>query len=463
MAKKAKTSRTKPTESKRTKKMPYETERQLEETQRLAHIGSWSRIIKTGTVYWSSEMYSIHGRDSGLPPPNFKELASLMTPVSIDRLFDIDKETIDTGVPHEFDLEIVRPDGQIRQAVCHVTAERDESGKTVRVYGTLQDITERKHLDEALRKSELAFRSLFEASPIATELLMNRKIVKVNPAMCRISGYSAEELEGQSIRIAYRDDEEFERVGKILSEQVVQNGVGIAEAHLKLKNGQDVEGLVSMSPLDLRDPAAGVVATVVDITERKRAEVLLDRNFHETQVRLQISQALAGKESEDQVLDVLIQQANIYPEAHISILTFNKVDGELIGILRRSESFASGIMTAVPYGMRFPASQFTSINNYIINEPFASEDIACDKRLDSSAREIIQKEGGTSFAAFPFAAGNEWLGIIIAVSKTRGFFDGGKQHLYKTLAEQGAVALRAARLRKQYEILSSATRVLWKR
>ncbi len=277
MAKKAKTSPTKLSKRKRLNPTPHEMERQLFETQRLAHIGSWSWTAKTKKITWSAETYSIHGRDPGLPPPTFEELPSLMTPESMDRLIEAHKKILASGTSIEFDLEILHPDEQLHWVLNHVAAERNKSGNVVRLYGTTQDMTERKRMEEALRKSEYAFRTLFEANPIATGLLLNRKIVKVNPAMCRISGYSAEELEGQSIRIAYRDDEEFARVGKILSEQVAQNGVGIAEAHLKLKNGQDVEGLVCMSPLDPRDPSAGVVASLVDITERKRAEEALEK------------------------------------------------------------------------------------------------------------------------------------------------------------------------------------------
>jgi two-component system cell cycle sensor histidine kinase/response regulator CckA len=431
--------------------------------------------------------------------------------------------------------------------------------------------TERKRLDEALRKSEIAFRSLFEASPIGTILLANRKIIKVNPALCRITGYFAEELEGQSVRIAYRDQEEFERVGKTLFEEVVQRGMGIEEAHLKLKNGSDVEGLVCMSPLDPRDLSAGVVVTViditerkraeeailwernfsraamesmpdlfymftaqgrylrwnknlnvvsghtdeeiarmtpldlilesdrdlvntrirevfstgegsveahvvfkdgtpkpyfftgrllqfegepclvgigVDITERKRAEALLERNLRQTDMRLQISQALVGSESEEEVLDILIQQASFDQQVLTRVVTFDNLDGQQFGIVRRHNPHASGFTLVLPIGTSLPSSQFMSIANHVINQSFVSEDVALDEHVDPRARELIQEEGGTSFAAFPLTAGNEWLGILTAIAKTRGYFDEEKQNLYRTLAEQGAVALRAARLRE---------------
>jgi len=54
--------------------------------------------------------------------------------------------------------------------------------------------------------------------------------------------------------------------------------------------------------------------------------------------------------------------------------------------------------------------------------------------------------GLTSIAILPVMVGSEWLGVISAVSKEEGYFDERKLHLYQTLADQGAVALRVARL-----------------
>jgi PAS domain S-box-containing protein len=68
--------------------------------------------------------------------------------------------------------------------------------------------------------------------------------------------------------------------------------------------------------------------------------------------------------------------------------------------------------------------------------------------MDSATRELFRPGGANSQADFPLTAGNEWMGYIGVTGKPAGYFDEEKQHLYQTLAEQGAVALRAARLRE---------------
>jgi len=134
------------------------------------------------------------------------------------------------------------------------------------------DITERKRIEEELRKSELVFRSLFEASPIGIFTLKDRKYVQVNPAMCRTTGYLPEDLILQSVRICYRDDKEYERAGEKIYSQIMREGVGFIEARLKRRNGEEFDALICVNPIDPQDHSSGYEGIMVDITERKQIE-----------------------------------------------------------------------------------------------------------------------------------------------------------------------------------------------
>jgi PAS domain S-box-containing protein len=142
----------------------------------------------------------------------------------------------------------------------------------------LRDITERKQFEEVLKKNELMFRSLFKNSPVGIFLLKDRTFVEVNPALCNIMRYSAEELIGQPVRIGYASDEEYERAGKTLYEQVVQKGLGITEAHLKRKDGEIFNGLLYLSLIDPRNDSLGYEGIMIDITARKHAEEALRKS-----------------------------------------------------------------------------------------------------------------------------------------------------------------------------------------
>jgi PAS domain S-box-containing protein len=119
-------------------------------------------------------------------------------------------------------------------------------------------------------ESSTILRSLLAATPAGVALLKDRSFIKVNTALCRITGYSEEEMTGMSTRILYPDEGEFLRIGRDLYEKMEQDGLGVADALLQRKDGSIFNVQLSLSPFDPGNLSAGVCATVLDITGRKR-------------------------------------------------------------------------------------------------------------------------------------------------------------------------------------------------
>ena len=142
------------TERKAAEDALHRKEHELTEAQRLTGVGSWQWDPDTDTVLWSDELYRIAGRDPNLPPVSYKEHANLYTPESWERLRQAVEEALWTGAPYELDVEMVRPDGTTRWLIARGIVLRDSDGRTVRLRGTVQDITERRESQEALRESE---------------------------------------------------------------------------------------------------------------------------------------------------------------------------------------------------------------------------------------------------------------------------------------------------------------------
>ncbi len=142
------------TESKRTEEALRLRERELQEAQRMAHIGSWHWEPKSDTVTWSEELYRIAGRDSRLPAPSYREHAQCYTPESWDRLKHAVEEALKSSTPYELDLELMRPDGSTRWIIARGEAGRDAHGNIIELRGTVQDITERKRLEEELMQAQ---------------------------------------------------------------------------------------------------------------------------------------------------------------------------------------------------------------------------------------------------------------------------------------------------------------------
>jgi diguanylate cyclase (GGDEF)-like protein/PAS domain S-box-containing protein len=122
----------------------------LLEVQRLARLGDWRLEVGSGQLYWSPQVYDILGLDPTRAPPAPEADPDLIHPD--DRLVyeaDIARALRD-GTPYAHELHILRPDGtpcQV-QALGHV--ECDAAGQPAVLYGTVQDITDRKGVQQHL-------------------------------------------------------------------------------------------------------------------------------------------------------------------------------------------------------------------------------------------------------------------------------------------------------------------------
>ncbi len=158
------------------------------------------------------------------------------------------------------------------------TTELEQANEQLR-----RQVDERKQAEEALRESEATMKSVFRAAPIGIGVVVDRVILNVNDRFCEITGYSQDELVGQSARKVYPSTEEYEYVGLEKYRQIAECGSGSAETRFRRKDGRIVDILLSSTPLDPTDLSSGVTFTALDITERKRME----NELRESERRLQ--------------------------------------------------------------------------------------------------------------------------------------------------------------------------------
>jgi PAS domain S-box-containing protein len=120
----------------------------LENSQRIAGIGDWELEPGGNRLVWSDEMYRILGIAPGAQP----ETAALERLVHPDdlALFREEMQRSAGEEPHrvEFEHRIIRPSGEVRHLHQIVVAKLDEAGRVALESGTIQDITERKRLEE---------------------------------------------------------------------------------------------------------------------------------------------------------------------------------------------------------------------------------------------------------------------------------------------------------------------------
>jgi len=153
-----------------------QSEKDLREAQRLAHIGSWKWIASTDTVTWSEELYHINGRNPGSPAPSYAEMSYCYVTESWERLSAVVKKALETGESYELELEIIRPDGTKRYTFARGESDINAEGKIVGLHGTVQDITEHKQTVNAFNALSLRHTAILEAVPEIIMEVDNNKV-----------------------------------------------------------------------------------------------------------------------------------------------------------------------------------------------------------------------------------------------------------------------------------------------
>ena len=123
-----------------------------------------------------------------------------------------------------------------------------------------------------LKKTQESLQSIFRAAPTGIGLVSERIFLQVNDRLCDMLGYDQDELIGQSARMVYLSDEDYEYVGNEKYAQIKTQGIGTVETVWQRKDGQMIDVLISSAPLNPAQLTDGVTFTVLDITERKRIE-----------------------------------------------------------------------------------------------------------------------------------------------------------------------------------------------
>jgi PAS domain S-box-containing protein len=172
------------TDYKRTEAALKASESALKEAQLLAGLGRWEWNVTTGQHTWSEQVFRIYGRDSALPAATYPEVKQYFTDVSWQELARAVDQALAIGKPYECDAEVIRSDGTHRWITARGQAERDTRGAIVRLYGTVQDITERKLAEERIARLNRALSILAGVDHAIVHIRDQQKLLD---EICRVA------------------------------------------------------------------------------------------------------------------------------------------------------------------------------------------------------------------------------------------------------------------------------------
>ena len=131
-----------------------ESKARLEEAQRVAHVGYFIWDLKTDRVIWSDETFRIFGLKPHDEPMDLARVREMMHPEDREFVFRTAEEAIRSGVQVDCEHRILRPTGEMRVVHSLGDLKKDSSGQPYQMFGTTQDITDRKRAEEALERSQ---------------------------------------------------------------------------------------------------------------------------------------------------------------------------------------------------------------------------------------------------------------------------------------------------------------------
>jgi PAS domain S-box-containing protein len=126
----------------------------LEEAQRVTHVGYWVWDLETNRLIVSDEYCRILGLTPKKGPIDLAIVREIIHPEDREYVFRTAEQAIRSGERAECEHRILRPNGEMRVVHSLGDLKKDSSGRPYQMFGTTQDITERKRAEEALQRSQ---------------------------------------------------------------------------------------------------------------------------------------------------------------------------------------------------------------------------------------------------------------------------------------------------------------------
>ncbi len=249
----------------------------LEKTNRLARIGSWEIDVVKGTVYWSDITKEIREVDKDYVPI-LGEGISYFKGIHKEIISQKVQECIENGTPWDEALEMITFKGN-HKWVRTIGEGEFLNGKCLRIYGSFQDITERKKAEKEIRDSEEKRRLIMSGALDAIICIDTNDIITFwNPQAEVVFGWKEAEVMGQQLSELIIP-ESFRRYHTEGIKHYLKTGEGKAintllELEAIRKNGELFPIELTVIPINQGEEVF-FCAFIRDITERKFAEFKL--------------------------------------------------------------------------------------------------------------------------------------------------------------------------------------------
>ncbi|MFN2430185.1 MAG: PAS domain S-box protein, partial [Cryomorphaceae bacterium] len=252
------------------------SEKKLKTAASIAKLGYWDLDLDTNELNWSDEVYDIWEQNPAKFKPNYERFASTIHPEDLRR-FEDEQEKSRKG-EQELNVyhRIITPKGEVKWVHELGRLVRDSSGYLIRFEGTVQDVTEQKREEQKSILMNSVATNTNDSVVIAEAEFEDGqmpKIIYVNEAFTRLTGYSADEVVGSSREMLHGPKTDKAELARLKDAMKRWESCEMTTVNYK-KNGQEYWVNFKMSPV-ANDMGwyTHWVSLERDVTERRNREI----------------------------------------------------------------------------------------------------------------------------------------------------------------------------------------------
>ena len=347
------------------------------------------------------------------------------------------KKVIQKSSAKPIDMNAINKDGEEIPINFTASVIKDAKGNPRTLVAVIRDISERKRAEEALRDSEELARGMLAAATTGIYFLQDGRFLYVNRLFEEISGYTYDELVGKhSLDYVHPDDKETVRTKAI---EVLK---GQSSSSYEFRFVRKDSGIVWVSDRVASIQYKGkrsVIGTLMDITERKHAEVEVSRYTKQLEALFNIGATVSQTLNLGELLDSVLDTVQMVMGVEVGgIFLLDKKTNKLLLRAHRgmSPEFARRVQV-VSIGDGFIGQVAKS------GKPILAEDISADSKLLWMRK---MGDGIQSFAAVPIMAKEKILAVMGVGSRKYRKSPDWEMLMLDTIANQIGMAIENAQL-----------------
>jgi PAS domain S-box-containing protein len=418
-----------------------ESETRLKRAEFIAKAGNWEIDLRTGLIHGSEgaqKLYGVLSNDWKL-----SEIQEIPLPEYREMLNNTLANLIKNNDPYDVEFKIKRSDGQI--LFIHSVAEYDKENK--KVFGVIEDITEKKLIEIKLKEDEELFRTISSLTSdylFSTGLDSNGNLVHhwVGGAFDKLTGYSIEEFRkigGWRARL-HPDDHEKD---DLAMQKLFNNENVVTETRTIHRNGNIVWARIYAKPIwDYEsNKLIGVNGAVQDITEKKQSQLI-------QQIQFNIANAITSSIKTAELFSMVRKElSQLMDTKNFFVAFYDPETGMLIADLDKDEKDVIG---------SWPAGK--SLTGYLLK---SKKTLLLTKNeiIELSDKGLIELVGTLPeiWLGSPLRIGDKVIGAVVVQSYDDPYaYDEASQKIFGVIANQLSLYIQRKKAEEEVSILASA-------